>query len=82
MKAYMVFSGYPQDGCLLVYAETSNKAKSLCVGHDFDWEYTQMNSRRQPDYDQHFNGTNTIIECNDDLQKGVPPFFSDAGIEI
>ena len=82
-KAFMVFSGYPQDGCLLVFAENRNKAKSVSVSSPFDWEYSQMNTRRQPDYDKYSESdTAYVVESNDDLPKDAPPFFADEAYEI
>ena len=78
MKAYMVFSGDPQDGCMLIYAETANKATSFGVGQLFDWDYIQMNCRRMPDYDQYADQiTCQLIETNADLPEGAHPFYSD-----
>jgi len=75
-KAFMIFSGCPSDGCLLVFAENRNKAKSLSVGSNWDWEYQDMNSRREPEYDKY--ATKPMrIEDNSELPEGAPPFFSD-----
>jgi hypothetical protein len=76
MKAYMTFSGYPQDGCLLVYAETKNKARYLTVGSEWDWEYDEINAWRKPEFDQYYNGR-AIIETNDELPEGAPEFYDD-----
>ena len=77
-KAFMVFSGYPQDGCLLVFAENRNKAKSVSVSSPFDWEYQEMNTERQPNYDKYSKHDSPhIMECNDDLPKDAPTFFTD-----
>ena len=82
-KAFMVFSGYPQDGCLLVFAENRNKAKSISVGQLFDWEYCQINTRRQPEYDKHSEKDSAyIVESNDDLPEDAPPFFANEGFEF
>jgi len=74
MKAYMVFSGYPSDGCLLVYAETRNKAKYLATGSLFDWEYWEINTRREPEYDKYHDAP-LVIEDNNDLPDDAPDFF-------
>ena len=73
-KAFMIFSGSPSDGCLLVFAENRNKAKFLAVGSNFDWEYRDMNTRREPDYDKY--ATKELrIEDNSELPDGAPSFF-------
>ena len=78
MKAFMIYSGWPQDGCLLVFAESANKAKSMCVGVLFDWEYTEMNSRRVKDFDKVAEAVGkAIIETNDDLPEWADKFYSD-----
>lgn len=75
MKAFMVYSGYPQDGCILVFAESHNKAKSMCINNLFCWEYIEMNCKRVPNYDGCFNEP-IVIEDNDALPKGVEPFYT------
>ncbi|GMR15843.1 MAG: hypothetical protein BMS9Abin31_0137 [Gammaproteobacteria bacterium] len=77
MKAYMIFSGYPQDGCLLVFAESRNKAKyAVSISGYFDWDYENMNSRRMKPYDKYYKGR-SMVDCNDDLPKNAPSFYSD-----
>ena len=79
----MIFSGYPQDGCLLAFAENRNKAKSVSVSGPFDWEYSEMNTRRVPAYDKYSEQDDSyVIECNDDLPKEAPPFFSDESYDM
>ena len=78
IKAFMVFSGYPSDGCFLVFADSSNKAKSLVSGNGspFEWEYIDMNARRVPDYDCYAGKVKyPIVDCNQDLPNDAPPFF-------
>lgn len=77
MKAYMTFSQYPMDGCLLVYAETKNKARYLTVGSLWDWDYEEIGARRSPEFDQYYDG-HTIIETNDELPEGAPLFYDDS----
>ena len=78
IKAFMVFSGYPCDGCLLVFAETRNKAKAAALNHSFEWEYIHMNTRRQPDYDKYSCEVGlTVIDDNDGLPSDAPDFYSE-----
>ena len=78
MKAYSIFSGCPSDGCILVYAETRNQAKSKAVGELFEWEYVDMNSRREPSFDKYASQVSGyIVEDNDELPEGAEPFYSD-----
>jgi len=76
MKAYMVFSGDPYDGCILVFAETANKARSISYDSLFHWDYIGTLAHRCRDYDQYYNGR-AIIESNSDLPKGAPDFYND-----
>jgi len=79
-KAFMTFSGSPMDGCELVYAETANKARNMSAGGNFDWDYTDINAHRKPEYDKYCDKP-CVIECNDDLPKGAPLFFRDFGYD-
>lgn len=77
MKAFMVFSGDPYDGCMLVYAETANRARSLSFDALFEWDYIQTIALRKPEYDQYYEGR-VIIEDNSELPEEAPPFYNDS----
>lgn len=78
MKAFMIYAGWPQDGCILCFAETRNKARHACTGILFEWEYAEMSTKRVPDYDKYAEEVGpAVIETNDDLPKGAPPFYRD-----
>ena len=70
IKAYMVFSVDPFDGCILVFAGGRGKAKSMCLAHSFDWEYLDMSCVRQPDFDK-YGDECKIVDDNDGLPDGV-----------
>ena len=77
-KAFMVFSGFPCDGCQLVFAETRNKAKVLTIGHLWEWDYVDMNVRRLPEYDKYADKvSHQLIDDNDELPEDAPDFYSD-----
>ncbi len=83
MKAYMVFNGDPFEGCLLVYAESANKARSISHNHIFDWEYVETSAIREPEYDRFYkDGDRRIIEDNDELPEGAPEFYNDEVFNI
>ena len=70
IKAFMVYSGDPFDGCILVFADGRGKAKSMCVGHSFDWEYLDMSCVRRQDFDK-YGDECKIIDDNEALPDGV-----------
>jgi len=80
MKAWMADSGYPVDGCLLVFAETRGKARYVAVNNGiadgFLNEYQHIRCRRMPAFDKWYRDQ-VIIVTNDDLPEGAPPFYSD-----
>jgi hypothetical protein len=80
IKAYMTFSGYPSDGCELVYAVSRNQAKQLSTHNNFEWEYIDINTKRVPIYDEFYYGA-SVIECNSDLPPKAPKFFIDTCYE-
>ncbi len=83
IKAFMVYSGFPSDGCQLVFAETANKAKSMCVGHLQDWDYVDMNCRRMPRFDEFVDSDYPyLVDDNIDLPKDAPRFYADIDIEL
>jgi len=76
MKAFMVFNDDPCDGCMLVYAETANKARSVSYDALFEWDYIETSAKRRPDYDQYYNGR-LIVEDNSELPEEAPKFYSE-----
>ena len=80
MKAWCVFESNPHDGCILVYANTRNRARSLGFYKGpwaWDWEsYMTTNARRAKDWDHVFN-EEKIIEGNDELPDGTDKFYID-----
>ena len=78
MKAWMADSGYPGDGCLLVFAPTRNLARSVTsrngIAAGFLDEYQYIRCRRMPAFDKWYRGQ-AIIETNEDLPKECPLTF-------
>ena len=78
MKAWHVHDGYPEEGSLLVFAETRNKARWAGVwGHPLnagDMEYKDMIATRVPKYDNLFNDERVCCD-NSDLPEGTPDLF-------
>ena len=78
MKAWIADGGSPVEGCLLVFAETRNKAKAvtvnngICVG--FLDEYRYVRCRRMPEFDEWYRDK-AIVEQNIDLPKECPLKF-------
>ena len=78
MKAFMTFCDNPCDGCLLVFAETANKARSLSVGHTYDWEYVWISARRVPTFDEYAEDVkHPVVDTNEDLPDDAPEFYHD-----
>ena len=81
MKAFVVFGEDIYDGCLLVFAETANKARHIGAGGWFHWDYIETHAWRQQDYDQYAKDAKSqVIDCNDELPDGAPPFYTDVEI--
>jgi len=79
MKAFMVFSDDPGEGCLLVYADTANEARSKSYNCLFSWDYIDTSARRVPKYDQYYiDGACEIIDDNSELPEGAPKFYNDS----
>ena len=74
-KAYSTFVDSPEDGCLLVWAETANKARYTASLSPWEWEYVEISALRTPDYDRYYDGLG-VAEVNDDLPEGAPPFYT------
>jgi hypothetical protein len=84
LKAFAVSWGDPDDhGCVLCYATGRNQARaySLRYGPWYGAEYIEMTARRAPDFDQYSEGEPAyIIETNDELPEGAPPFFREGEV--
>ncbi len=83
MKAFYVFSCDPLDGTLLVFAETASRARYRAFKDGlYDWsswdEYTDIRARRAPEWDKYAD-SERVVETNDDLPDGAPPFYNDEG---
>lgn len=81
LKAYVVFPGETpiDEGCLLVFAETRNKARKFAHGHFWgECEYIYMTALRRPSWDSIAKGEVTYcVETNDGLPNGCVPFYVD-----
>jgi len=77
MKAFIVFCGDPMEGCILVYAESANKARSKSYNLLFCWDYIDTSAKRRPDFDQYYREGTSVIECNSFLPDDAPDFYDD-----
>lgn len=86
MKAWTTFVGDPWDsGCLIVFAETRNKAKLL--GWQELWqgfcEYIEMGANRVPELDQYYKeGGPVSITDNNELESIGAPHWYTGEIEL
>lgn len=75
LKAYSCFNGYqgghPGDGCLLVFAETRNKARFMASFDIADGEYEFTYARRAAGYDRFAGDEPNMVLTNDELPDGV-----------
>jgi len=78
MKAYAVFVGDPQDGCVLVFAKTRGKAKMMWW--DGFPEFIEITAHRVKQYDKYIKDDKPReFMDNDDLMAyapGSPPFYT------
>ena len=74
--AYHVFAGDPQDGSLLVFAPTANRARTLGMRKGpWEWDsYIDTRAQRAPTWDGLFS-EEKVIETNDELPEGAAPFY-------
>ncbi len=80
MKAYAVFHRQAIEECVLVFAETVNKARSkAAMDSPYDWsfEYIDLYVERAPKWDKYAK-EKCVIETNDDLPEGAPNFYNDS----
>jgi hypothetical protein len=77
LKAFICFNGYrnggPADGCLLAFAESANRARSLTWSEFGEYLYTK--AWRRPSYDQYAGDKPDVLWSNDQLPNGAAPFF-------
>lgn len=77
MKAYVVFP--PPDpsvsGCVLVWAESRGRAKSLGNRIVFGDDFTYLRARRVPKMDPCCPDGKKFALTNDDLPEGAPDFY-------
>lgn len=80
-KAYTCRDHPLGDFWLLVFASTSNKAKSLALAtfrsYTMDTEYTGIRVYRNPEYDVYSELSPCVIESNEDLPESAPDFYLD-----
>lgn len=76
MKAWCVHDGWPEEGSLLVFAETRNKARYRgAEGHPLmDMDYRDMCAIRAPKFDDLFDRP-CVISDNSELPEGTPELF-------
>lgn len=77
MKAFCVYPGKTSfdEGCVLVFANNRNKAKSIALnsGPWIGLDYMDFNAKRVPSFDKHYDGK-IIHDTNDTLPE---TFFLD-----
>ena len=71
VKAYQVYDRTGYFFCsVIVFAETSGKAKALALGTDEfpsdGWDFTDLGARRKPELDKHYRGNWLMDWYNDD----------------
>lgn len=78
MLAFQLYEESPEYGCLLVFAESRGKAKSLGVrcGPFMDWSFPKVSCRRIQKYDGLFDKP-CVIETNNELPPGTEHFYYD-----
>lgn len=76
MKAWLAFDYDPHEGCVLIFAETRGRAKTLCLGTGFFDEYIALSAIRKPEYDK-YALEEKVMEGNDELPDGAPTFFNE-----
>jgi hypothetical protein len=81
LKAFNVFPGeIPSDGgCVLVFAPTRNKARSMTArsGPWLDVPYNEFRAWRVPAFDQ-YAVREKICETQEELPLDAPQFWSDS----
>ena len=80
-KAYMVYPGVSpfDDGCVLTFAESRNKARSFTMTYG-PWignTYLEMNAKRARRFDKYAPSKPKIYDTNDGLPE---PFFTETEI--
>ena len=78
MIAWHVFDGEPCEASMLIFAPTSTRARSIAYQHgtwDFE-EYIHIRARRAKQWDHLFD-CEKVIDTNEELPAGAPPFYGD-----
>lgn len=82
MIAWHVFEGEAWEASMLIFAPTSTRARSLASKHGtwFDFEeYIYIRARRAKQWDHLFD-CEKVIDTNEELPAGAPPFYGDEAI--
>lgn len=77
MKAWCVHDGWPEEGCLLVFAPTRNRARQLFISdHPLigDFQYRDTVATRASKWDDLFDDERVVCD-NSELPKGTPDLF-------
>ncbi len=83
LRAWVVFSGHPMDGCLLVFANTRNAARKAGFSKGpWEWaDYIDVSARRAPEHDKYATGEHPyVIVTNEELPAGAVPFYANGAI--
>lgn len=78
IKAYKTLVDDSGMGSLLIFAESANSARYAALRNG-TWEYDDywsINVRRAKAYDGAYT-VKTVIDTNEDLPAGYPPFYID-----
>ena len=78
MRAYKTLVDDSGMGSLLIFAESANRARYMALRHG-TWEYDDywsINVRRAKAYDGAYT-VETVIDTNEVLPEGYPPFYID-----
>ena len=78
MIAWHIFDGDPYEASLLVFAASRNRARYIAYRYclwDYQ-EYVHVSARRAPPWDGLFD-CEKVVETNEDLPAGAPPFYND-----
>ena len=77
MRAWHCYNFLPCEGSLLVHAETRNRARTLASKSSWEWPYIEIDAVLADKAQQPFAIRQRVIESNDELPEGAPPFYSD-----
>ena len=80
LKAYRVHDGEPAEGCVLVFAGSINRAKTLSLKSGWLEEWTMLRVQRQPKWDEYATAEK-LVEQNSDLPEQAPRFYDSSRFE-